>query len=115
MIYPLVATGRIATQVDWLFHAARVEQIYRNLSEGSLFTYIATSTFQSTGVGSFLFYPVIFIYPWAWLRFITTPIVAYYIWVGAFMFMTFVISYFSMLSFSKGNILGVLSLHSSIR
>ena len=46
MIYPLVATGRIAAQVDWLFHAARVEQIYRNLSEGSLFTYIATSTFQ---------------------------------------------------------------------
>ena len=62
MIYPLVATGRIAAQVDWLFHAARVEQIYRNLSEGSLFTYIATSTFQSTGVGSFLFYPVIFPY-----------------------------------------------------
>ena len=82
MIYPLVATGRIAAQVDWLFHAARVEQIYRNLSEGSLFTYIATSTFQSTGVGSFLFYPVIFIYPWAWLRFITTPIAAYYIWGG---------------------------------
>ena len=42
MIYPLAATGRIAAQVDWLFHAARVEQIYRNLSEGSLFTYIAT-------------------------------------------------------------------------
>ena len=105
MIYPLAATGRIAAQVDWLFHAARVEQIYRNLSEGSLFTYIATSTFQSTGVGSFLFYPVIFIYPWAWLRFITTPVVAYYIWVGLFMFMTFVISYFSMLSFSKGKYL----------
>ena len=105
MIYPLAATGRIAVQVDWLFHAVRVEQIYRNLSEGSLFTYIATSTFQSTGVGSFLFYPVIFIYPWAWLRFITTPVVAYYIWVGLFMFMTFVISYFSMLSFSKGKYL----------
>lgn len=105
MIYPLAATGRIAAQVDWLFHVARVEQIYRNLSEGSLFTYIATSTFQSTGVGSFLFYPVIFIYPWAWLRFITTPVVAYYVWVGLFMFVTFVISYFSMLSFSKGKYL----------
>lgn len=105
MIYPLAATGRIAAQVDWLFHAARVEQIYRNLSEGSLFTYIATSTFQSTGVGSFLFYPVIFIYPWAWLCFITTPVVAYYVWVGLFMFVTFVISYFSMLSFSKGKYL----------
>lgn len=105
MIYPLAATGRIAAQVDWLFHAARVEQIYRNLSEGSLFTYIATSTFQSTGIGSFLFYPVIFIYPWAWLRFITTPVVAYYVWVGLFMFVTFVISYFSMLSFSKGKYL----------
>lgn len=105
MVYPLAATGRIAAQVDWLFHASRVEQIYRNLSEGSLFTYIATSTFQSTGVGSFLFYPVIFIYPWAWLRFIMTPVVAYYVWVGLFMFMTFVISYFSMLSFSKGKYL----------
>ena len=101
MVYPLLATGRIAAQVDWLFHASRVEQIYRNLKEGSLFTYIATSTFQGTGVGSFLFYPVVFIYPWALLRFILAPVQAYYVWVAGVLFLTLVISYFSMLAFSK--------------
>lgn len=50
VVSPLVTTGRIVAQVDWLFHASRVEQIYRNLKEGSLFTYIVTSTFQGTGV-----------------------------------------------------------------
>lgn len=101
MVSPLVTTGRIAAQVDWLFHASRVEQIYRNLKEGSLFTYIATSTFQGTGVGSFLFYPVVFIYPWALLRFVLAPVQAYYVWVAGVLFLTMVISYFSMLSFSK--------------
>ena len=101
MVSPLMTTGRIAAQVDWLFHASRVEQIYRNLKEGSLFTYIATSTFQGTGVGSFLFYPVVFIYPWALLRFVLAPVQAYYVWVAGVLFLTMLISYFSMLSFSK--------------
>ena len=43
MIYPLAATGKISASVDWLFHSARVEQIYDNLRQGCKFTFIATA------------------------------------------------------------------------
>lgn len=101
MIYPLAATGKISASVDWLFHSARVEQIYDNLRQGCKFTFIATTTFQHTGVGSFLFYPDGSLYIWALLRFIFSPVKAYYAWVGIFLFLTFVISYWCMLKFSN--------------
>lgn len=101
MIYPLAATGKISASVDWLFHSARVEQIYDNLRQGCKFTFIATTTFQHTGVGSFLFYPDGSLYIWALLRFILSPVKAYYAWVGIFLFLTFVISYWCMLKFSN--------------
>ena len=101
MIYPLAATGKISASVDWLFHSARVEQIYDNLRQGCKFTFIATTTFQHTGVGSFLFYPDGSLYIWALLRFILSPVKAYYAWVGIFLFLTFVISYCCMLKFSN--------------
>lgn len=104
MIYPLAATGKISASVDWLFHSARVEQIYDNLRQGCNFTFIATTTFQHTGVGSFLFYPDGSLYIWALLRFILSPVNAYYVWIGIFLFLTFVISYCCMLKFSNDNL-----------
>lgn len=100
MVYPLAMTGRISANVDWLFHASRVEQIYDNLKQGVKFTFISTNTFQRTGVGSFLFYPDGSLYIWALLRFIFSPITAYYVWVGIFIFLTFTVGYFCMLNFS---------------
>ena len=94
MVLPLIHTGKIAIDIDWWFHSSRVEQIYRNLKAGVPFTYIATSTFGKTGVGSFLFYPDAFMYIWALLRFIYSPVTAYYLWVGIIFFMTLTVSYF---------------------
>ena len=62
-VLPFLHYGKIFAVSDWSFHASRVEQIYRNLKEGQFFTFIATSTFNHSGVGSFLFYPTVFIYP----------------------------------------------------
>lgn len=100
MIIPLVHTGKIAADIDWWFHSSRVEQIYQNLKAGVPFTYIATSTFGKTGVGSFLFYPDAFMYIWALLRFIFLPVTSYYLWVGIVFFMTLTISYFCMQSYA---------------
>lgn len=86
---------------DWSFHVSRVEEIYQNLKSGQLFTYIATRTFSKTGVGSFLFYPYFFFYPWALLRFIASPVNAFYGWYLLMTLTTVYLSYFSMKRFSK--------------
>lgn len=103
MIIPYVHYGKIIADSDWLFHASRVEQIYRNLNTGHIFTFIASSTFHHTGVGSFLFYPTIFLYPWAALRFIFSPIDAFYIWYAIITFVAFVIAFYSMKAYSKNS------------
>lgn len=109
MFYPISKYHQIRIiGADWLFHASRAEQIYQNLKSGHLFTYIATTTFGSTGVASFLFYPTVFLYPWVILRFIFKPIEAYYIYLAIIMFITFLSSYFSMKAFSKSKIQGII-------
>ena len=65
MVLPFWLSHRIVIFSDFSFHASRVEEIANNLSKGQFFTFIATKTFHHTGVASFLFYPTIFLYPWA--------------------------------------------------
>lgn len=101
MIVPLWMPHQMLVQSDWSFHAARAEEIYSNLKSGHLHTYIASKTFNSTGVGSFLFYPTLFLYPWALLRFVVSPLSAYYIWLFIFIFIGFLVNYFCMKYFSN--------------
>lgn len=57
--------GQALVDYDWGFQASEVDEIYRNLKEGVVFAFVATLTFQRTGVTNFLFYPNFFLYPWA--------------------------------------------------
>ncbi|MDU3492449.1 MAG: hypothetical protein E7F56_07440, partial [Limosilactobacillus fermentum] len=86
--YPLWNSHQVFVANDWSFHASRVEEIYQNLKSGHLFTYIATHTFQKTGVANFLFYPTIFLYPWAIFRFLFSPVTAFYAWFSLFNLIT---------------------------
>ena len=104
MIYPKIKTGNIEVRSDWSFHGQRAEQIFLNLKRGNFLTFIATDAFQHTGVGNFLFYPNVFLYPWAALRLFFKPVTAFYCWYGLIMLMTFIIAYFSMKAFSKRRI-----------
>ena len=97
----LASTKAIFAFSDWTFHASRVEEIYLNLKSGSFFTFIAARTFHNTGAASFLFYPYIFFYPWAFLRFVLSPVNAFYAWYALVTFATAAISYFSMKLYSK--------------
>lgn len=104
MTYPKIKTGNILVHSDWSFHGQRAEQIFLNLKRGNFLTFIATDAFQHTGVGNFLFYPNVFLYPWAVLRLFFKPVTAFYCWYGLIILMTFIIAYFSMKAFSKRRI-----------
>lgn len=99
MIYPFFRLHQIAVFSDWAFHASRAEQIYENLKAGNALTYIATSTFGDVGTGSFLFYPSVFLYPWVFFRFFSSPITSYMLFLMLFFWLTLIISYFSMLNY----------------
>lgn len=105
LVIPFIRTGKLVADVDWLFHASRVEQIYLNLKRGTLINFIATDTFQHTGSGSFLFYPYVFLYPWALLRLIFNPITSFYIWKALMTFLSFLIAFYCMKGFSKNKIM----------
>lgn len=103
-IFPFMETGKLVIASDASFHLSRAEEIYLNLKQGSMFTFIATHTFSSSGVGSFLFYPAVFIYPLAMLRFLFNPINSFYIWLIGMLFLSELVAYVSMQSFAKNKI-----------
>lgn len=107
-VFFLYKTQKLGIDSDGSFHFSRVEEIYQNLKAGELFTFIATHTFHNSGVGSFLFYPTIFLYPWAFLRFFLDPIASFYVWYGLFMFLTLSIAYYSMYGFSRSRLRAVM-------
>lgn len=106
-MFTFLSLLRLSIQSDGFFHFSRAEEIYRNLRSGVPFTFIAAHTFQQTGVGNFLFYPDVFLYPWALLRFALCPVTAYYVWDSLFVFATFVIGYFCMKDYSKDRLRSV--------
>lgn len=94
MLYPLWQPHQLVVLSDWSFHAARVEEILHNLTTGHWLTSIATRTFQGTGVGSFLFYPTPLLYLWAGLRLISSPLTAFFIWLGSLIWLGLMLSFY---------------------
>lgn len=101
MLFPLWQPHQLVVLGDWSFHAARVEEIFQNLRSGQWLTTISARTFQGTGVGSFLFYPTPLLYLWAGLRFFTTPLTAFILWLGLLIWSGFTLSFFCLFRLTK--------------
>ncbi|POH15511.1 hypothetical protein BGL41_00095 [Fructilactobacillus sanfranciscensis] len=101
ILIPFFKINQLGVHSDWSFHAARVQQLYLNLTRGHFFTYSATDTFSKVGNGNFLFYPTFFLYPWAFLKLFFTPIASYLIYVWLLFVATGLIAFFCMQSFDK--------------
>ena len=86
-----IKLGTIVLSADGSFHFSRIEELYDNFRNGKL-TFIASHTFSSTGVGTFLFYPSVLLYPWIILRLILSPVTSFYVWYGLMLFITMYIA-----------------------
>lgn len=102
-----IRLGTIVLNSDGSFHFSRLEELYVDFRSGSA-AFIASHTFNSTGVGTFLFYPSILLYPWVILRLVFSPVTAFYVWYGLMLFITMWIAYYSMWLFNKDRIRAVL-------
>ena len=85
MTVTFIKLGTIVLNSDGSFHFSRLEELYDNFRSGNM-TFIASHTFNNTGVGTFLFYPSILLYPWVILRLIFSPVTAFYVWYGLMLF-----------------------------
>lgn len=102
-----IKLGTIVLSADGSFHFSRIEELYDNFRNGKL-TFIASHTFSSTGVGTFLFYPSVLLYPWIILRLILSPVTSFYVWYGLMLFITMYIAYYSMWLFEKDRVRAII-------
>lgn len=79
---------------DMQFHLNRINEIYMGLKNGSLFPFISTYSFNNTGTPINLFYPAIFLYPFALIRLIIhNSVFATYIGINIIIFTSMVTCY----------------------
>ncbi|MYY52687.1 hypothetical protein [Ligilactobacillus salivarius] len=107
LTFVFIKLGTIVLSADGSFHFSRIEELYDNFRNGKL-TFIASHTFSSTGVGTFLFYPSVLLYPWIILRLILSPVTSFYVWYGLMLFVTMYIAYYSMWLFEKDRVRAII-------
>ncbi|EFQ53947.1 6-pyruvoyl-tetrahydropterin synthase-related protein [Limosilactobacillus oris] len=111
MIFIILSTGYVWSFArlhlilgsgDLMFHANRVEELYRNIQQGGLIPRISTYTFNQVGSGINFFYPWLLLYPWALLILIThNPISAFYLYLILETFVTLSVAYYTMHKYSN--------------
>ncbi len=100
-VYLFARTKLIFSAGDMMFHANRMEELFRDVQHGVLIPRISTYTFNQVGSGINFFYPWIFLYPFVIFRLITgNPIMAFYLGVILETFLTLAIAYYSMHQYS---------------
>ncbi|MCC4363525.1 hypothetical protein [Limosilactobacillus reuteri] len=99
--YTMVSTGKLVVQNDGVFHLQRLQQIFNNVKQGQIFTFIASDTFRHIGLGSFLFYPYVWYFPFILFKLFFSSITAIYLGYGFFLLLTFLCSYYAMKIYSN--------------
>ncbi|MBU7564410.1 hypothetical protein KGP45_09885 [Pediococcus ethanolidurans] len=75
----LSQNGYIYIGADAQFHINRIEELAANLKLNNLFPFISTFSANKVGIGTNIFYPGLWLYPFALLRLcISNPIHAVY-------------------------------------
>lgn len=97
----LSQNGYIYIGADAQFHINRIEELAANLKLNNLFPFISTFSANKVGIGTNIFYPGLWLYPFALLRLcISNPIHAVYTGLMLINFLTCIIAHFTFRSFS---------------
>lgn len=102
-VLPFWLTMHVYSGPDLQFHLSRIEEMLANLQNGAPFSHIATRTFNQIGDAVVACYPWIWLYIFAGLRFVLSPISAIYFAYVLVVFATLVIAYYSMKLVSKSS------------
>ncbi len=86
---------------DVQFHINRIEELYQNLRHGNMFPMISTYSANQVGIATNVYYPALFLYMFALLRFLpVSPITAIYLGLMVINLVTFLIAYYTFKDFS---------------
>ncbi len=96
VILPFWVTMHLYSGPDLQFHLSRIQELFNNLKHGVFVSHIATGTFNQIGDAVVACYPWIWLYLFAGIKFILTPVSAVYLTYVLIIFATLVIAYHSM-------------------
>ncbi len=100
-LWIVARSGYLYTGDDILFNINRIEELVATLENKSLISYISTFTSNQVGIATNIFYPNLWLYPFALLRiFFKNPIFSIYLGLGLLNFLTCIISHFTFKAFS---------------
>lgn len=86
---------------DMVYHVGRLISFKSSFQDGTIMPNISTSNFGMIGYGINLFYPWITLVPMVLISLVIhDPILAYYMGIGFFIFISFLISHYAMKRFS---------------
>ncbi|HAT54565.1 MAG TPA: hypothetical protein DCW31_04895 [Lactobacillus sp.] len=94
---PFLLNNHLFGGWDQQFHVDRIEELYLSAKNGVWHNAISTYAFRGSGLGIQIFYPYVFLYPYAILRLIGLPgIVALYLGNAFYIVLSCWISYWCM-------------------
>lgn len=93
---------------DTQFHLNRIEELYSSLLRGHLLSSTGTFAFSQIGLPINIFYPYLFLYPFAILRGLLNPVIAYNCGLFIFSVISFFIAYYSITKLSQNKRSGFL-------
>lgn len=105
MFWPIRHSSYLYFGHDLQYHINRIEELYHTLAAGNAFSFVSTFTNNHLGVANNTFYPDLFLYLFAGLKFlIHNPIKAIYVGVWVINFATLLVSYFTYHAYSKSGL-----------
>lgn len=93
VLYPLLKLNAIPYGWDQRFHLNRIEEIAISLKSGHLFPTNGLHSFSNYGLAVNSFYPYLFLYPFAIVRLLLSPIHAYVLVLLGYVVLSQIISY----------------------
>ncbi|MBA2914756.1 hypothetical protein [Limosilactobacillus frumenti] len=103
IIFILIFRQGIICGWDLQFHLNRIEELHYSLLSGHLLASNGSFTFSKIGLAVSTFYPYLFLYPFAIMRSLINPVIAYNVCLFFLTLLSFIVSYKAINNFPSQN------------